>query len=122
MVFFIPSLGFVFKVVWFRFGGLRFSHLNAALGGGQKSSLFSFSEVSLSIRFSKSAIQDCRLKFLNPPAVKHANVPGLSYWFLESVSGEFHWLKRGEGKSTEVFEFAISLQLWVSRVQNLLCC
>ncbi|AWG83595.1 unknow [Vibrio parahaemolyticus] len=30
--------------------------------------------------------------------------------------------KRGKGKSTEAFEFAVSLQLWVSRVQNLLCC
>ncbi len=28
--------------------------------------------------------------------------------------------KRGKGKSTEAFEFAVSLQLWVSRVQNLL--
>ncbi|HAS8613865.1 TPA: hypothetical protein I7785_21650 [Vibrio vulnificus] len=43
----------------------RCSQLNWALGDGQESSLFSFSKVSLSIRFSKSAIQDCRFKFLN---------------------------------------------------------
>ncbi|WP_219562493.1 hypothetical protein, partial [Vibrio parahaemolyticus] len=44
---------------------LRCSHLNRALVDGQESSLFSSSLFSLSLRFSKSAIQDCLLKFLN---------------------------------------------------------
>ncbi|TOB86327.1 hypothetical protein CGI09_24075 [Vibrio parahaemolyticus] len=43
----------------------RRSHLNAALGDGQKSSLFSSSYISLAIRHFKSAIRHCRLKFLN---------------------------------------------------------
>ncbi|RZP61178.1 hypothetical protein D8T45_17815 [Vibrio vulnificus] len=55
----------MFMAQCFRFGWRRCSPLNWALGDGQESSLLSSSLFSLSIRFSKSATWNCRLKFLN---------------------------------------------------------
>ncbi|EGR0637666.1 hypothetical protein E5T98_22810, partial [Vibrio vulnificus] len=50
------------------------------------------------IRFSISAIQHCRLKFLNIFNRKHAKVRGLPHWFSLSVGGEFRWLKVWKGQ------------------------
>ncbi len=68
---------------------MRHSPLNAALGDGQKSSLFSSSSFSLSIRFSKSAIWYCRFKFLNISSRKTCQFS----WVASLCGGEFHWLK-----------------------------
>ncbi|KAB0317219.1 hypothetical protein F6W79_19735 [Vibrio diabolicus] len=43
---------------------------------------------------------------------------GFWSWLVVSLTGS----KCGKGKSIETFEIAVSSQLWVSRVQNLLCC
>ncbi|TOF50800.1 hypothetical protein CGJ22_21605 [Vibrio parahaemolyticus] len=49
--------------------------------------------------------------------------------FVGCLIGFWSWLvviltgsKCGKGKLIEAFEFAVSSQLWVSRVQNLPCC
>ncbi len=62
-----------------------------------------------------SAIQHCRLKFLNISNRKHAKVRGLPHWFLVQVGGEFYWLKvwqrqvnRGSGFCCHLVDLGLS--------------
>ncbi|EOY4517432.1 hypothetical protein ACP51X_004587, partial [Vibrio vulnificus] len=99
---------------WF----MRHSPLNAALGDGQESPLLSSSQFSLSIRFSKSAIQYCRPKFLNLFGRKTTKVRGLRHWFSQSLVVNFTGSKCGKGKLIEAFVLALLLQLYVSAPQK----
>nr|WP_321460095.1 hypothetical protein [uncultured Vibrio sp.] len=57
-------------------------------------------------RFAVSAIQYCRLKFLNHSGWKHAKVRGLPHWFSVLARGEFGWRKVWQGQVYRQFFFA----------------